>query len=173
MIKNVLIVDDDQEMLASLQNGMAKYKDTFTLLTAGDGKDALAQLQNHTISLVVTDLKMPRMDGFALLQHVMENYPDIPVIVITGYSTPEMERLAREGGAVGYIAKPFLLDNLARKIMAALRQESEGGTLHSVSSGIFLQLMEMPLKPERCMGTNGKYGFAQMKPAHGTTRFRL
>jgi CheY-like chemotaxis protein len=89
---------------------------------------------------------MPGIDGLGLLQHVMENYPDIPVIMMTAYSTSEMERLARKGGAVGYIAKPFMFENLAKKIMATLRQESEGGTLHSVTSGIFLQLMEMEQK---------------------------
>jgi hypothetical protein len=86
------------------------------------------------------------MDGFQLLAHIMEHYPDIPVIIITGYSTPEMETMARKGGAVGYIAKPFLIENLARQIMTALRKESEGGTLHNVSSGIFLQLVEMEQK---------------------------
>jgi CheY-like chemotaxis protein len=91
-------------------------------------------------------LKMPNMDGFELLAHIMEHYPDIPVIIITGYSTPEMEQLAREGGAVGYIAKPFLIENLARQIMTTLRKESEGGTLHNVSSGMFLQLIEMEQK---------------------------
>jgi CheY-like chemotaxis protein len=73
----------------------------------------------------------------------MEHYPEIPVIVITGYSTSDMERLAREGGAIGYIAKPFMIDDLAKRIITTLRKEAEGGTLHSVSSGIFLQLMEM------------------------------
>jgi CheY-like chemotaxis protein len=146
MLKNVLIVDDDQEMLLSLKNGLKKYGDSFSVLTAKDGVDALQQLKKNIVSLVVTDLKMPRMDGFALLEHIMEHYPDIPVIIITGYSTPDMEQLALEGGAVGYIAKPFMLENLARSIMASLRRESEGGTLHSVSSGIFLQLMEMEQK---------------------------
>ena len=146
MLKNVLIVDDDQEMLLSLKNGLKKYGDSFSVLTARDGLDALQQLKKNIISLVVTDLKMPNMDGFALLEHVMEHYPDIPVIIITGYSTPDMEQLALDGGAVGYIAKPFMLENLARSIMASLRRESEGGTLHSVSSGIFLQLMEMEQK---------------------------
>ncbi len=146
MIKNVLIVDDDQEMLVALQDGFQKYGDTFAVITAENGEEALEQIKKNTISLIVTDLKMPRMDGFSLLQHVMENYPDIPVVVITGYSTPEMEKMAREGGAVSYIAKPFMLDSLARKIMGTLRKESEGGTLHSVSSGIFLQLMEMEQK---------------------------
>jgi CheY-like chemotaxis protein len=146
MLKNVLIVDDDQEMLLSLQNGLKKYGDSFSVMTAKDGLDALQQLKKNIVSLVVTDLKMPRMDGFALLEHIMEHYPDIPVIIITGYSTPNMEQLALDGGAVGYIAKPFMLENLARSIMASLRRESEGGTLHSVSSGIFLQLMEMEQK---------------------------
>lgn len=146
MVKNVLIVDDDQEMLLALKNGFVKYKETFSVLIAEDGLSAVEKLKKHTISLVVTDLKMPRMDGFGLLEHIMEHYPDIPVIIITGYSTPQMEKLAREGGAVGYIAKPFMLENLARHIMITLRKESEGGTLHSVSSGIFLQLMEMEQK---------------------------
>jgi CheY-like chemotaxis protein len=146
MLKKVLIVDDDQEMLFSLKNGLKKYGDSFSVLTAKDGLDALQQLKKNIVSLVVTDLKMPRMDGFALLGHIMEHYPDIPVIIITGYSTPDMEQLALDGGAVGYIAKPFMLENLARSIMASLRRESEGGTLHSVSSGIFLQLMEMEQK---------------------------
>ena len=146
MVKNVLIVDDDQEMLDALRSGFQKYEDTFTVTTAKDGDEAVRILKKQTVSLIVTDLKMPRMDGFSLLQHVMENFPDIPVIVITGYSTPEMERMAKVGGAVGYIAKPFMLDSLARRIMSTLRQESEGGTLHSVTSGIFLQLMEMEQK---------------------------
>lgn len=166
MIKNVLIVDDDQEMLVALQNGFQKYEDTFAVITAENGKEAVEKLKRSTVSLIVTDLKMPRMDGFSLLQFVMENFPDIPVIVITGYSTPEMEKMAREGGAVSYIAKPFMLDSLARKIMGTLRKESEGGTLHSVSSGIFLQLMEMEQKTctirleDKSSGTKGVLFFS-------------
>jgi CheY-like chemotaxis protein len=146
MIKNVLLVDDDHEMLLALKEGFRKYRDSFTVQLAADGLKALENLKKSVISLVVTDLKMPRMDGFELLAHIMEHYPDIPVIIITGYSTPEMEHLARDGGAVGYIAKPFLIENLARQIMTTLRKESEGGTLHNVSSGMFLQLVQMEQK---------------------------
>ena len=146
MVKKVLIVDDDQEMLLSLEEGLSKYDETFSIITAEDGLGAVDELKNNTISLVVTDLKMPRMDGFSLLSHIMEHYPEIPVVIITGYSTSEMERLAREGGAIGYIAKPFMIDDLAKRIITALRKEADGGTLHSVSSGIFLQLMEMEEK---------------------------
>ena len=146
MIKNVLLVDDDTEMLHALKEGFKKYQESFAVLLAEDGRQALESLKQNIISLVVTDLKMPNMDGFELLAHIMEHYPDIPVIIITGYSTPEMEQLAREGGAVGYIAKPFLIENLARQILTTLRKESEGGTLHNVSSGMFLQLIEMEQK---------------------------
>ena len=146
MIKTVLLVDDDQEMLLALKGGFTRYRDSFGIQLAADGLQAVEKLKQSVISLVVTDLKMPGMDGFELLAHIMEHYPDIPVIIITGYSTPEMERLAREGGAVDYIAKPFLIENLARQIIARLSKESEGGTLHNVSSGMFLQLVEMEQK---------------------------
>jgi len=146
MIKKVLLVDDDCEMLLSLEEGFQKYRDSFSIQPAADGRKAVESLKKSVISLVVTDLKMPGMDGFELLAHIMEHYPEIPVIIITGYSTPEMENMAREGGAVGYIAKPFIIENLARQIMSTLRKESEGGVLHNVSSGIFLQLVELEQK---------------------------
>ncbi len=143
MTKKVLIVDDDMEMLVSLKEGLSGYEDSFSIVTALDGMMAIEELTRNSISLVVTDLKMPGMDGFSLLSHIMENHPEVPVLIITGYSTPEMERMAREGGAVGYIAKPFIIDDLARRIITTLRKEADGGTLHKVSSSMFLQLMEM------------------------------
>jgi CheY-like chemotaxis protein len=146
MVKNVLLVDDDREMLLTLKEGFDKYRDSFAVHLASDGFKAVTRLKKSGISLVVTDLKMPGMDGFELLAHIMENYPDIPVIITTGYSTPEMEHLARDGGAIGYSAKPLLIENLAHQIMTTLRQESEGGRLHNVSSGMFLQLVEMEQK---------------------------
>ena len=146
MIANVLIVDDDREMLTTLEKGFAKYDDTFTVLTAEDGQTAMEVLRHETVSLVVTELKVPGIDGLGLLKHVTESYPEIPAIVITAYSTPEMERLARESGAAEYCSKPVMPENLAQKIMTILSRESDGGTLHSVSSGIFLQLIEMEQK---------------------------
>jgi len=77
---------------------------------------------------VVTDLKMPRMDGFELLAAIMESYPDIPVIVISGFSTPDMQRLARQGGAVAFITKPFPIESLIRHILNLLHKQTEGGT---------------------------------------------
>jgi len=167
MIKNVLLVDDDRAMLLALQEGFARYSDSFSVLLAGDGIEALEYLKRQPVSLVVTDLKMPRVDGFELLATIMANFPDIPVIIITGYSTPEMERLARKGGAVAFVAKPFLIENLARQIVSMLRQEADGGTLHNVTSGVFLQLIEMEQKTctirleEKTFGEKGVLFFVE------------
>jgi DNA-binding response OmpR family regulator len=146
MVKKVLIVDDDVEVLKSFKTGLSRYDDTFVVLTAEDGVAAVDQLKKNAVSLVVTDLRMPRMDGLSLLSYILEHFPEIPVIIMTGYSTPEMERSAWERGAVGYIAKPFRIKDLAERIIATLRREADGGTLHSISSGMFLQLVEMEEK---------------------------
>ncbi|RPI80069.1 MAG: response regulator [Desulfobacteraceae bacterium] len=146
MIKKVLIVDDDQEMLLSLNDGLEKYNESFSIIMAHDGQSAIDKLKATPISLVVTDLKMPKVNGFAVLSFIMEHYPEIPVIIITAYGTPDLEKRSQEGGAVGWIEKPFMVDDLAKKIITTLRKESEGGTLHGVSSGMFLQLIEVEQK---------------------------
>ena len=146
MIANVLIVDDDREMLTTLEKGFAKYDDTFTVLTAEDGQTAIEILRHDTVSLVVTELKVPGIDGLGLLKHVTESYPEIPVIVITAYSTPEMERLARKVVPLNTSPNRSCRRIWLQKIMTILSRESDGGTLHSVSSGIFLQLIEMEQK---------------------------
>lgn len=143
MRKNVMVVDDDQEMLLSLKDGLEKYDETLSVLMAGDGLVALEKLKENSVSLVVADLKMPRMDGLSLMTKMNQHYPDIPVIVITGYSTPETETLAQKGGAAGYVEKPFMVNDLAGQIQAVLENSADGGTLNNVSSGMFLQLMEM------------------------------
>lgn len=143
MTKNVLIVDDDRQMLLDLKEGLSLRTGFPEVLTAGNGFEALECLRSHEVSLVVTDLKMPEMDGLELLAAIMRTYADIPVILMTGFSTPEVERLARKGGAVDVISKPFPVDELARHMSAMLSQQSEGGTLHNVSAAIFLQLIEM------------------------------
>ncbi len=146
MIRNVLIVDDDREMLLDLQEGLCQRDPSFAVLMAGNGVEALESLRSHDVSLVVTDLKMPLMDGQGLLSAIMQHYADIPVIVMTGFGTPDRERQLRASGAAEIIAKPFSVDRLARQMALLLNQQNEGGTLHHVSSATFLQLIEMEQK---------------------------
>ena len=158
MGEKVLIVDDDQVMLQILQNELAKYTASFSVLTAEDGLIALEKLKENLISLVVTDLEMPRMDGLTLLTHINDHYPDIPVIIITGYSTPAKEEYAREKGVIGFVEKPFVIEELGRQIITALKKESDGGVLHGMAPGTFLQLMEMEQKTCTIRLTDDKSG---------------
>ena len=146
MIKKILLVDDDKALRETFRKGLETYSESLHVVTADDGENAMEKLKSQDIFLVITDLKMPKVDGFALLSHVMEHYPEIPVIVITGYGTPQMKQMAQRGGAVGYIEKPFMIQDLAQAALGQLRKISEGGTLHHVSSGMFLQLIEMEEK---------------------------
>lgn len=146
MAKNVLIVDDDRILIRLAQKKLQKFENVFSVITAEDGLQAVDKLKEQTISLVVTDLQMPKMDGFSLLAHLSENYPDIPVIVLTAYSTPASKKIVLEGGAAGFMEKPFVVDDLAQKIIKSLAKESEGGTLQTVPLEMFLQLVEMEQK---------------------------
>ena len=146
MIKKVLIVDDLKDVLDSLKDGLKKYDESFSIILADGGQSAIDRLKTTPISLVVTDLAMPEVDGFAVLSFIMEHYPEIPVIIMTAYGNPKTKKRAQEVGAIGWFDKPFELDDLAKKIITMLRKESEGGTLHGVSSGMFLQLIEMEQK---------------------------
>jgi CheY-like chemotaxis protein len=146
MVRNILIVDDDQIWLRVLEKKLEKYRKDFEVVLAGDGEQAMEVLQSKSISLVVTDMQMPNMDGLTLLAHMSESYPDIPVMVVTAYSTPKLKRAVLERGGAGYIEKPFVVEDLARKIIGMLKKQSEGGILQTIPLEMFIQLIEMEQK---------------------------
>jgi CheY-like chemotaxis protein len=146
MPAKVLFVDDDRVLRARIQKMYGLYGDDFQTLVAADGFEASRMLIENTISLVVTDLQMPGMDGFGLLAHLSRNFPDIPVIVVTGHHPSENRKQAIQKGAIGFLEKPFELDRLAELILKMIRKESSGGTLHSISLEMFAQLVEMEMK---------------------------
>ncbi len=126
VVKNVLIVDDESPFLLSLTDG-------------------LAALDSSAVDLVVTDLRMPKMDGFELLAHMSSSHPEIPIIVMTAYGTPEIEERLQEMGTFHYVEKPLDLNVLADKIFDALAGLSPDH-IHGISLIAFLQLLEMENK---------------------------
>ena len=144
-MKKVLIVDDDKSFLLSLIDGFKAYEDKFSITTANDGVEAVEALEAQEISLGLTDLKMPRMDGFELVAHLSGNYPGIPVIVMTAFGTPEMEDNLRDMGTFQYIEKPIDFTLLVEKILKGLEGPSKG-FITGVSLTSFLQLLEIDKK---------------------------
>lgn len=146
MIKNVLFVDDNRILCRFIQKKFNRCKDIFSVITATDGLDALEKLKEKNISLVITNLQMPHMDGFSLLTHLYKYFPDIPVIVQTGQSAAKTKQIALESGAISYIEQPFKVEDLGQLILSTLEKESEGGILKRFSLEMFLQLIEMEMK---------------------------
>ncbi len=143
MKKSILIVDDDKKLLASLKEGLDGHKGKYRVLTVSNGRKAINVLKTRDVSVVVTDLKMPEINGINLLSYISTRFPDIPVIVMTAYGTSNTEKLVRNEGASDYLKKPFKLKALISSLEGILKRQVEGGELHNVSPAMFLQLLEV------------------------------
>ena len=107
-MNKILIVDDELNMRLVLQ-AMLK-KEGYDVTTASNGMEALKILKADQMDIVVTDLKMPKLDGMGLLGEIIRDYPSIPVIIITAHGTIATAVDALKKGAFDYITKPFEQD---------------------------------------------------------------
>lgn len=139
---NILIVDDDETFVLSLVEGLFPQKPDFKVFSARNGKEAVKTLKARKIDLVVTDIKMPEMDGFELVAYISKNYKTISIIVITAFGTPEIEKNLNEIGAFQYLEKPLDINVLEEKIIEGLKQLSNG-YVKGVSLTSFLQMIAM------------------------------
>ena len=117
----VLVVDDERNMLATVESILRAAG--HVPLLAHSGKEALEQLAARPVHVIVSDARMPEMDGFKLLAEVRQRYPQIPFIMITAYATPKLAVQAIKNGAMDYLAKPFDPEELLHLIDNALRSE--------------------------------------------------
>ena len=115
----ILIVDDEINIRFVL-SAMLK-KEGYAVASAADGLEALQFLKTGRIDVVVTDLKMPHLDGMGLLNRITEQFPEVPVIIITAYGTVATAVEALKKGALDYITKPFELDDLKHVISKAVK----------------------------------------------------
>jgi len=125
-LDKVLIVDSDPESLKLLKKGLEKYKGQFEVLTAPDGKEAIEISKKKRISVLVTDIVMPKLDGLQLLAHMAKNHPQIPCIVIAGPGDPEIKKTADGADIFRYIEKPFDFNEFVGAIMEGLERLDEG-----------------------------------------------
>jgi len=116
----ILIVDDEEVAASNLSHVMEK--EGYTVTTAFSGIDGLILLQQQSFDLLLTDLRMEKIDGMALLQASRGLHPDSEVIVITGYATTSNAVEAMKQGAFHYIAKPFHFDEVRRVVAEALEK---------------------------------------------------
>ena len=119
-MSRLLVVDDDIQMLSALEAALRRKG--HTVETASNGLDAAAKLENAPVQAVITDLRMPGMDGLELLQHVRRTKPALPVIVLSAYGTVPTAVDAMKAGATDFLLKPFshaALDEILNKHVVA------------------------------------------------------
>ncbi|MCP2518942.1 sigma-54 dependent transcriptional regulator [Candidatus Aminicenantes bacterium AC-708-M15] len=128
-MNKILIVDDEKSILDLLS--MVFKKEGYNVYTALSSQRALELLDERDIDLVITDIKMPGMSGLSLLTHIKENYPDVPVIMITAYGSTREAVQALKAGALDYITKPFDIDELKIVVRNALhKRQLEQENIH-------------------------------------------
>jgi DNA-binding NtrC family response regulator len=115
----LLLVDDEPTLRRVI--GRSLVKAGFEVIHATNGRNALEHLQTERFDAVVSDVRMPTMNGLQLLEHILEEDPDMPVVLMSGSTEVESSRAAVELGAFDYLPKPLVLADLQRSVLRAVR----------------------------------------------------
>jgi DNA-binding NtrC family response regulator len=121
-MKNILVIDDDFHMRNALTEALIGAG--YDVRSAEDGRMALESIKKASCDLVITDVKMPYMNGIDLLSRIKKEYCSLPVVVMTAYGTVQHAVTAMKEGAFDYIQKPFDADVLYEVVQRALGSES-------------------------------------------------
>lgn len=127
-MQTILVIDDDRDMCSLLNRFLSSAG--YTVHEAYSAKKALEHLEKNEVSLVICDLRLEDMDGIVLLRKIKEMYPQTPVIMITGYSDIRTSVLAMKQGAVDYVTKPLLPD----EILITIQQAIDGNNNNAADS---------------------------------------
>jgi two-component system, sensor histidine kinase SagS len=129
MLKKILIVDDEKDVTDFLKMEMEDFCEemcgSFEIICKNSGYEALGLIMKGDISLLLTDIAMPDMDGYELYSRTKELYEDLPIIMMTGfgYDPNHVVVKSRQEGLKDVIFKPFDIDKLMKKIRLRLHLE--------------------------------------------------
>ena len=126
----ILVVDDEELVRKMVVTFLSKLG--HSCLTAIDGVDALGKMKGNKIDAVVTDIKMPNMDGMGLVSEVLTKYPGIPIMVMTAFEEEYSAGIAISVGAREFIKKPFSLEEFAIRLQKMI---NDAETLRRLKSG--------------------------------------
>lgn len=140
---SLMIVDDELHVRESLASWFTE--DGYEVVTASSGKEALTVLGRRHIDVVITDIKMPGMDGLELLRRIRQVDPDVAVILVTAYASVATAVQALKEGAYDYLVKPFdpeELSHVVEKACEKIRLKEENVALKQRIAGISPQIVE-------------------------------
>jgi two-component system, OmpR family, KDP operon response regulator KdpE len=134
--KNILVVDDEAQITRVLKTSLSSQG--YGIRTAGDGEEALQVLQDWSPDLIITDLRMPNMNGLELCREVRKG-SRVPIIVLSVKGEETIKVQALDAGADDYVTKPFSMNELRARIRAALRRAAapEQPEVSVIEIGVF------------------------------------
>lgn len=121
MKSKILIVDDEKLMRVSLEDKLMKVG--YAVISLSNAVEGLTVLQSENYDAVITDVRLPRMDGIEFLKEIKKVSPDTVVIIMTAYGSIENAVIAMKEGAYDYVTKPFSLEELMIKLQKALKHK--------------------------------------------------
>jgi len=139
---NILIVDDEQDILDQLPSILKRWG--HKALTASNGFEALEVFQSNQIDLIVSDIRMPEMDGLQLLQKVQDIDKQCPFLFLTGYPSDESAIEAMHSGADDYLVKPVNFDELKLRISKSLERKERMRTIPFLKGMNWALLISIP-----------------------------
>jgi len=122
--KRILVVDDEPKVAFFLKESLESLERHYQVVRAETGESALAEMDRVPFDMVITDLRMPGMDGLELMQRVKENHPETQTILITAYGSDEVEAESRRLNAYRYFTKPFHIEDLTAAVQQAMESEA-------------------------------------------------
>ena len=142
--QKILIAEDDQGMRINLFEALTQQG--FDVSVAENGSMALDKLQSSSFDLLISDIKMPEIDGLELLQKVRVTQPGLPAIIITGFATVNSAVEAMKRGAADYILKPFpmevILETVKRVLAQSLQDNQLSGSQEGIDSAGYFQIVK-------------------------------
>jgi DNA-binding NarL/FixJ family response regulator len=140
----VLLVDDERLLLISLTRALQVKRPDWTVETASDGIEAMRLLKSQHVDLLITDVQMPGMDGFALLMQVRKDpyLAGLPLILISAQDDRSSVRKGMFSGADDYLTKPFSPEELIQTVESRLRRLEQGSNTSILTSFLQRQLQE-------------------------------
>ena len=121
----IMVVDDESIVLDSCR--LVLEADGFQVLLVTSADKAITAIQDQEPALLLVDIKMPERDGMYLMREIKEKWPDIPIIVMSGYHTAETVKEAVKMGATTFIAKPFTPDELLETLRQVIQKKESPG----------------------------------------------
>ncbi len=139
----ILIAEDNPVFAKLISSVLGKHSDKLNVIYTENGREAIKVLNQQQISLLVTDIEMPEMNGFDLLNYKNEKFPELPCIVMTAHEAVKW-RIA--GDIISFLPKPFKVEELVNIIFQTFEKKSPSGSIDGISVYNFLQLIEMEQK---------------------------